>query len=1706
MRSYWGCSAHCLVNSLESIRERFFRSVPPLFAFTKERRNGAEKAFTDGFQTLTVSALLQSVPAEQKIAVAGEVSTATQQAPSPATKPSSSSSQQMSADKSSSPTRPVSGALKEAPVVNKSKEIPSPDQQVSVPEHVKQSAAPENPKAFWRYVTSRIQTREKVGTLVGEDGKVAESDAEKAEVLNDFFASVFTAEDMTSMPTIGTIPVATRLENVEVTEEKELAHQLCTPLNILFRKSLEAAKLPEGWKQAHVTPIHKKGNRSTPGNYRPVSLTSVVGKVMESIIRDSLVDHMMQNSLFTESQHGFVPGRSCMTQLFVSLPSSSSTRGHKYKLKVPLAKARLRGQVFSIQARRRRLDRLTTGEAFLSRMRYQENLIKASDCGRCTHLAYQYGSQRGVTMNDRQYRRYREWEESDMQEAIRMIKEESKSVYAAAKMSNIPRITLHDRVNERHGDKVGRPPKLSDEDEMALVHYSVYMAGKGFPLTAGVMKALAKEVDKETSKLRGEEPRFGGKTPGKKWKLGEIYEEHRLGERPYAIYNADETGIALDARRSRVIAPTASKWSPAIKSGSRDHITVMSCVSAGGSVLPPMIVYSKALPSGLFSDGGPSGAVNAHSESGYMTRELFEKWFFRTFMPHCHQARPLLLILDQHTSHLSLKVLQTAIKENIIIYGLPPHTSHFTQPLDVTIFSSLKAHWATTIESLQATYTKFQAKKSSFARIFSSVQDETFTPHNIKTGFLTKKETVQCKPCRVILPDILKERPELRTMSTEARTAMEESDKFAQDSTAKKSSSTATGVNEATEEKPKQETSPKGGVSSKQEISSKQAISSKVEISSKQEVAQEQEIPSQTNDLSTLAEETPSSVDDAAMSTELTVPSIPPASATSNQQESDSAEQDMTASSNPESVPVNQSVSASDQASVPKQVVASTSPVPVSPPTPAKDCSVQQAMPSVSQASVKPAEATTSESSVPFQPVFAAGSHVSPPVVAPASQVETADQAVATVNQISAPEITSPLQALALLAQKVASSGQASGPVRNAPQAVQEAATPAKALTVSALLQSVPAEQKIAVAGEMSADKSSSPSTSVDNLPPPLLQPEVTSSSPLLIPAPRPATVDSDVVIVEAFWRYVTSRIQTREKVGTLVGEDGKVAESDAEKAEVLNDFFASVFTAEDMTSMPTIGTIPVATRLENVEVTEEKELAHQLCTPLNILFRKSLEAAKLPEGWKQAHVTPIHKKGNRSTPGNYRPVSLTSVVGKVMESIIRDSLVDHMMQNSLFTESQHGFVPGRSCMTQLFVSLPSSSSTRGHKYKLKVPLAKARLRGQVFSIQARRRRLDRLTTGEAFLSRMRYQENLIKASDCGRCTHLAYQYGSQRGVTMNDRQYRRYREWEESDMQEAIRMIKEESKSVYAAAKMSNIPRITLHDRVNERHGDKVGRPPKLSDEDEMALVHYSVYMAGKGFPLTAGVMKALAKEVDKETSKLRGEEPRFGGKTPGKKWKLGEIYEEHRLGERPYAIYNADETGIALDARRSRVIAPTASKWSPAIKSGSRDHITVMSCVSAGGSVLPPMIVYSKALPSGLFSDGGPSGAVNAHSESGYMTRELFEKCFFRTFMPHCHQARPLLLILDQHTSHLSLKVLQTAIKENIIIYGLPPHTSHFTQPLDVTIFSSLKAHWATTIESLQATNTKFQAKKSSFARIFSSVQDETFTPHNIKTGFRK
>lgn len=83
----------------------------------------------------------------------------------------------------------------------------------------------------------------------------------------------------------------------------------------MFNKSLEEGKIPEQWRLANVVPLNRKGPKRNPENYRPISLTSVVSKLMEKIVRDKIVVHIENNKMFTQHQHGFRAGCSCATQL-----------------------------------------------------------------------------------------------------------------------------------------------------------------------------------------------------------------------------------------------------------------------------------------------------------------------------------------------------------------------------------------------------------------------------------------------------------------------------------------------------------------------------------------------------------------------------------------------------------------------------------------------------------------------------------------------------------------------------------------------------------------------------------------------------------------------------------------------------------------------------------------------------------------------------------------------------------------------------------------------------------------------------------------------------------------------------------------------------------------------------------------------------------------------------------------------------------------------------------------------------------------------------------------------------------------------------------------------------------------------------------------------------------------------------------------------
>jgi len=96
---------------------------------------------------------------------------------------------------------------------------------------------------------------------------------------------------------------------------KELAEVISLPLSIIYNNSFITGNIPQQWRCANITALFKNGDRKFAGNYRPVSLTCILCKVMENIVRENIVEHMQKNTLFSDKQYGFILGRSTVLQL-----------------------------------------------------------------------------------------------------------------------------------------------------------------------------------------------------------------------------------------------------------------------------------------------------------------------------------------------------------------------------------------------------------------------------------------------------------------------------------------------------------------------------------------------------------------------------------------------------------------------------------------------------------------------------------------------------------------------------------------------------------------------------------------------------------------------------------------------------------------------------------------------------------------------------------------------------------------------------------------------------------------------------------------------------------------------------------------------------------------------------------------------------------------------------------------------------------------------------------------------------------------------------------------------------------------------------------------------------------------------------------------------------------------------------------------------
>ena len=100
---------------------------------------------------------------------------------------------------------------------------------------------------------------------------------------------------------------------------KEIANEIAPAISILFQATLNQGTIPATWKKAVVVPLFKKGSRSSPANYRPISLTAILCKVCEHVIHSTIINHLSDHKILSDAQHGFRKRRSCDSQLILTI-------------------------------------------------------------------------------------------------------------------------------------------------------------------------------------------------------------------------------------------------------------------------------------------------------------------------------------------------------------------------------------------------------------------------------------------------------------------------------------------------------------------------------------------------------------------------------------------------------------------------------------------------------------------------------------------------------------------------------------------------------------------------------------------------------------------------------------------------------------------------------------------------------------------------------------------------------------------------------------------------------------------------------------------------------------------------------------------------------------------------------------------------------------------------------------------------------------------------------------------------------------------------------------------------------------------------------------------------------------------------------------------------------------------------------------------
>ena len=352
-----------------------------------------------------------------------------------------------------------------------------------------------------------------------------------------------------------------------------------------------------------------------------------------------------------------------------------------------------------------------------------------------------------------------------MNKAVAAVTQEGLSIREAALQFGVPKSTLGDRISGRvlSGATSGPDTYLDRSEEEELVKFLLRCAEIGYTKSRKQVLALVKRLLQKKGKCGTvtsgwwgsfceRHPNLTLRAPASLSRaravasdpdvldryfdlLHEVLEKNNLLDQACQIFNMDETGMPLASPHVKIVTRKGDRNPVAPSSGDKSQITVVACVSAAGSFMPPMVILDRKTLPPRFTEGEISGTGYGLSAKGWIDQELFDGWFTDHFLKYAPVIRPLLLLLDGHSSHYCPDTIRLAAKEKVIIFALPPNTTHITQPLDKGCFGPLKTYWKEECHNYMTENPSKVMSRYVFSKLLSKAWTNAMTIRNITGGF-----------------------------------------------------------------------------------------------------------------------------------------------------------------------------------------------------------------------------------------------------------------------------------------------------------------------------------------------------------------------------------------------------------------------------------------------------------------------------------------------------------------------------------------------------------------------------------------------------------------------------------------------------------------------------------------------------------------------------------------------------------------------------------------------------------------------------------------------------------------------------------------------------------------------------------------------------------------------------------------------------------